>query len=146
MATTALPRALAATSDTISRIKTSEKAKRPASARDFTYTAVIDCGDGNTTETVYVLRGDGGRYEEDFCGSAFQGSLVFVEALDVDIDGIVIPGWVYNGTDDTGVYGYHFGMNEVPEVGAFTVLIGAEHSPGGEFGLGGGMLATRTAP
>ncbi len=147
MATKEMPRIFSRSGETITDIKRSGQPKKESTGRDYTYTAIIECDGAPSTECVYVVRGNGGRYEEDLCGFALLGSLVFVEKLDVDLGGgIVIAGWVYNGTDDTGVYGYHFSTSEVPQFGAFTVLIGEEHQAGQRFSAGGGLLATRTSP
>lgn len=145
MATKELPKLFAARGGAIGDAKRSKA--RTATARDFTYTALVDCGDGVTTKCAYILRGNAGRYSEDLCGGLYEGSLAFVGELDVDLGGgLVIRGWAYNGTDDSGVYGYFFSRDVVPEVEAFVVLLGAEHVQGQDYAPEAGLLATRTAP
>ncbi|TFI56326.1 hypothetical protein E2493_18665 [Sphingomonas parva] len=119
---------------------------RAAGQRDFTYTVAIDCGDGNTAQFVYILRGDAGSYREDWCGDVLNGVLSYVEDIVFEADGLTIPGFVYNGVDDFGTWGYFFSTDEVPELGAFLVMYGDEHVAGQPFNPAGMFLATRTSP
>ena len=116
------------------------------SNRDFTYTVINDCEDGSTAEFVYKLRGNAGSYREDWCGSLLEGVLSYIEDIVFEAEGLSIPGHVYNGTDDAGVWGYFFSAAQVPELGAFLVLIGDEHVAGQPFNAFMALLATRTSP
>lgn len=146
MATTTMPKILAREAGKGTDLKRRKGSEPRRSARDYTYTTTEDCGDGTSTRSVYILRGDTGTYHEDFCGGVFSGTLEFVEDVGLDLDGLVIRGHVYNGTDESGTYGYLFSAEEVAEIGSHVVLAGGPHEAGQGYVPEAGWLATRTSP
>lgn len=107
----------------------------------YTYTTTVDC-DGSTTSSVYSLAEASGTYNEDLCGGTYIGTLEFIGEITVQGDA-AITGWAYNGTDQTGVYGYFFSDTELPSIGSYVVLLGDPHVAGQSFEPALGWPATR---
>lgn len=113
--------------------------------RRYTYRMPIDCGNGTTAGLTYILRGDNGSYTEDFCDDALSGTLRFVTEMSITYEDYELRGYVYNGRDELGEWGYMFGTEDLGG-GSYILMFGEPYVQGQEPALEPVAVCTRTSP